>query len=51
MQDGHDDLGGRAPLFGVQIDRNAPAVIGDRDGLVGVNRDGNLPVSIFKMRC
>src|SRR5690606_26451373 len=42
VQDGHDDLGRRAPLLGVDIDRDAAAVVGHGDGLVGVDRDVDL---------
>ncbi len=30
MQHGHDDFGGGAAFFGHQIDRDPPAVVGDR---------------------
>ena len=39
MQDGHDDLGRRAPLFRVYVHRNTAAIIADRDRLIRVNRD------------
>ena len=38
MQHGHDDLGCRAALFRVHIDRDSAAVVGDRHRLVGVDR-------------
>ena len=41
VEDGHDDLGRRAPLLGVDIDRNASPVVDDGDGFVGVDRDRN----------
>ena len=41
MQHRHDDLGRGASLFRVQIDRDSATVVGDRDGFVGVNRDGD----------
>ena len=37
MQHGHDDLCRRAPLFGVNVDRNAATVVTHCDGLVGVD--------------
>jgi hypothetical protein len=37
MQDGHDDLGGRAPLLGVRVDRDASPIIADGDRFVGVD--------------
>ena len=40
VQDGHDDLGGRAALLRVHIDRYAATVVTDRHGLIGVDRDG-----------
>jgi hypothetical protein len=39
VQLGHDDLGRRAPLFLVQIDRNAAAVVLDGHRIVGVDDD------------
>jgi hypothetical protein len=39
VQHGHDDLGRRPPFFGVDVHRNAAAVVLDRDGLVGVDGD------------
>ena len=41
MQHGHDDLCRRAPLFGVQVNRNATPIIADRHRLVSVYRYGN----------
>ena len=41
VEDGQDDFRGGAPLFRVLIDRDAAAVVGDADGLVGMDRDGN----------
>ena len=41
VQDRHDHLGRRAPLFGVNVHRNAAAVVGDRDRLVRMYRDRN----------
>src|SRR5690606_16400584 len=39
VQHGHDDLGGGAVFLGMQIDRDAAAVVGDGDGFVGVDDD------------
>ena len=41
VQDGHDDLGRRASLLGVDIDGNTASVVDDRDRFVGVDRDRN----------
>ena len=41
VQDGHDDLCRRAPLFRVQVNRDAAPVIADGDRLVGVDRHRN----------
>ena len=41
MEHGHNDLGRRAPLFGVDIHRNTPPVVGHGDGFVGVDGDRN----------
>ena len=41
VQNRHDDFGGRAPFFRVQVYRDAAAVVADRYGLVGVNGDRN----------
>src|SRR3546814_7663808 len=38
MQLGHDDLGGRDAFFLVHVNRNAAAVILDRDRAIGVER-------------
>jgi len=37
VQHRHDDLGRRAPLFGVDIHRDAAPVIGDGHGFIGMN--------------
>ncbi len=42
VQHGHDDLGRRAAFLGVDIDRNAAAVVLDRDRAVAVDDDANL---------
>ena len=42
VQDRHDDLERRDPLHRVQVDGDAAAVVDDRDGVVGVHRDGYL---------
>ena len=34
---GHDDLGGRNPLFLVDIDRDAATVVAHRNAVIGVN--------------
>ncbi len=39
---GHDDLGRRAPALFVRVYRYAAAVVGDGDGLIGVDRDTDL---------
>jgi hypothetical protein len=45
VQHRHDDFGGGAAFLGVDVDRDAAAVVLDRDGLVGV--DGDLdPVAV-----
>ncbi len=36
MQLGHDDLGGRNALGGMDVSRNAASVIGHRHGAVGI---------------
>jgi len=41
VQHGHDDFGGGATFFGVDVDRDAAAVVVDADGFVGVDRDGD----------
>jgi hypothetical protein len=42
MELGHDDLGRRDALARMDVRRDAAAVVGDRDGAVGVERDGHL---------
>ena len=49
VQHGHDDLGRRAVLFLVDVDRDAAAVVGDGDGFVGVDRDDD-PVAVAGQR-
>ncbi len=39
MQHGHDDFGSGSPLFGVDVDRDAAAVVRDGDGLVRMDGD------------
>ena len=39
MQDGHDDLGCGAALFGMDVGRNAAAVVRNGDGFIGVDGD------------
>ena len=39
VQDGHDDFGSAAPFFGVDIDRDAAAVVAHGDGFVLVDDD------------
>ena len=39
MQNGHDDLGRRAALFRVQVNRYAAAIIADRNGFIRMDRD------------
>ena len=46
MQLGHDDLGSANALF-VHADRNAAAVVDDRDRTFRVNRDGH-PVAVAR---
>ena len=41
VQLGHDDLGGRNALLGVDAGRDAAAVVGDRAGAVGIQRHGH----------
>ena len=41
VQHGHDDFGGGTTFFGVDVDRDAAAVVLDGDGFVGVDRDDN----------
>ena len=41
MELGHDDLGRRDLLFLMDIDRDAAAVVGNGNGIVGVERDGH----------
>ena len=39
MQHGHDDFGRGTPLFGVDIHRDAAAVVGDGDRFIGMDGD------------
>ncbi len=41
VQHGHDDLRRGAPFFRVQVHRDAAAVVGNGDGFIGMNGDGN----------
>ncbi len=38
VQHGHDHFGGGAALLGMDVDRNAAPVVGDRDRFIGVDR-------------
>ncbi len=49
VQHGHDDLGRRSALLRHDVDRDSTAVIGDRDGLVGMNGD-DYPVTVTGKR-
>ena len=42
MQDRQDDFRRGSPFFGMLVDRDAAAVIGDADRLVGMDRDRNI---------
>ena len=42
MQHGHDDLGCRASLFGMDVDGNAATVVAHGDGLIRVDDDLHL---------
>ena len=39
MQNGHDDLGRRAPFFGVYVYRNTAAIVRNSHRFIGVNGD------------
>ena len=41
VQHGEHDFGGRPALFGHRLDRDAAAVVGDRDGVVGMDDDAH----------
>ncbi len=47
VQHGHDDFGGGAPFFGVDVDRDAAAVVRHGHGFVGVNGDHH-PVAMTR---
>ena len=42
MEHGHDDFGGRAAFLGLDVDRDAAAVVDDADRAVGVDRDDDV---------
>ncbi len=49
MQHGHDDLGGGDSLLGVEVYRNASAVVRDGHRLVGMDGDHN-PIAVTRQR-
>ena len=42
VEDGHDDLERRLLELGLLVDRNTSTVVGDGDGVVGVNHNLDL---------
>ena len=42
MQGGQHDLGGSKLLLGMDVDRNAPAIVLDSDGTIQVDRQADL---------